>query len=37
MQKKIVRLISASDYLEHTTEAFVLHDILPFTKLIEYI
>ena len=36
MQKQIVGLISGLDYLEHTTEALVLHDILPFTKLMEY-
>ena len=36
LQKKIIRMISGLDYAEHTTEAFIRHGILPFSRLIDY-
>ena len=34
--QKIIRIISGFDFLEHTTEAFIYYNILPFTKMIEF-
>ena len=36
MQKRVIRMMSGLGYLEHTSQAFLHHQILPFTKLIEY-
>jgi hypothetical protein len=35
VQKKAIRIISKSDYNEHTAPLFIQHGILPFEKLIE--
>ena len=36
LQKKIVRVITFSEYLAHTKELFLHLDILPFTKLVTH-
>ena len=36
MQQKKIKIISGLDLLEHSTEAFIYHNILPFTKMIAF-
>ena len=36
LQKKVVRILSFSDRLEHTEQLFIRLDILPFNKLIHH-